>query len=80
MRKRIFDYGEIENGNVSNDISAETFTKNNKFKMSSSEMMCFVHFLPLMIGEKIFEDDKVWLFLLLLVEIVLMSFKISPKY
>lgn len=77
----MFDYGEVENGNVSNNISAETLTKNHKFKMSSSEMMCFIHFLPLMIGDKIFEADDVWLFLLLLVEIIdiLMSFKITKE-
>lgn len=48
--------------------------------MSGREMMTFVHFLPLMIGDLIPKEDEVWLFVLNLIEIldILLCFNI-PK-
>lgn len=79
-RKRSFVYGELENGNKSGDISPDSIQKSScKFKMSAREMMCFLHFLPLMIGDKVFKNDKVWTLLQTLIKIVdiLLSFKIT---
>lgn len=81
-RKRSFVYGEIENGNRSGDISPVTIVKSNhKFKMSAREMMSFLHFLPLMVGDKVFKNDEVWALLQTLIKIVdiLLSFKITKN-
>lgn len=61
-RKRNFSYGEIEIGNICNDIKINHLNKHH-FKMSSREMMTFANFLPLMIGDLIPEGDEVWKYL-----------------
>ena len=80
FRKRNFHYGKIDIGNISGDIKKDHLS-NRHFKMSSSEMMCFVHYLTLMIGDLVSHNDKHWKFLTLFIEIIdiLLCFNI-PKY
>jgi hypothetical protein len=68
-RKQNFDYGSIETGNRSVPIQEHHLQK-KKLKMSSSEMMCFIHFLPLMIGNLVPRNDSVWTYLLCLCKLV----------
>jgi hypothetical protein len=67
-RKQNFDYGSLNSGNRSNPIKL-SHLQNKKLKMSASEMLTFVHFLPIMVGDLIPHDD-VWEFLLLLVKLI----------
>lgn len=70
--KNQFDYGEIEIGNISNEIS-EPHIKNTNINMTSSQMKTLMHFLPLMIGSLIKEDDEdysYWRLILELQEII----------
>lgn len=58
-RKRYFNYGQIESGNISPDITDNL--KKRRLKMSASEMITSVHFLSIMIGDLIPEkDDTRW--------------------
>lgn len=59
--KAQFSFGDIEIGNISRDISRD---RNGScvFKMTAREMMCFVHFFPLIYGNRVPEDNEVWLF------------------
>lgn len=77
-RKQMFNYGEFEIGNISPEISAQHL-KHSHLKMTSREMMCFIHFFSLMVGDLVSENDEVWLFFLNLLEIIdiLLSFDIS---
>lgn len=79
-RKSNFNYGPIEYGNLSPDISINHLN-NNHLKMSAREIMTFVHFFPLMIGDLIPENDEVWLFFLTLLKIVdmLLSYSFNEK-
>lgn len=63
------DYGEVEKGNVSCDITFEHL-KNLHLRMTSSEMFCFTNHLPLMIGDLIDTDDPVWQFYLTTMRVV----------
>jgi hypothetical protein len=63
-----------------NELSSKEITQkhldNQAFHFSSSEMLCFINFLPLMIGDKIPQDDEVWDFftgLLKILDIVMDS-------
>lgn len=80
MRKQTFNYGELEIGNICREIMDSHIDK-CKFKMSAREMMCFLNFVPLMIGDLVPDDDNVWLFLLKFIEIIdiLLSFNISER-
>lgn len=77
VRKQMFNYGEIEIGNISPEI---TVAHLNRFKlnMTAREMMSFIHLFPSMVGDLVPEDDDVWLFFSSLLEIVdiLLSFEI----
>lgn len=64
-RKRTFEYGELEIGNNSPDISI-THLKKKHLKMSASEILTFVIYFPLMVGDLVPQDDAVWQFVLLL--------------
>jgi len=68
-RKRNFNYGPIEIGNISPEI---TDLHLNKFhlKMSAREMMTFVHFFSLMVGDLVPEGDEVWNFFLTLLKMI----------
>lgn len=69
FRKQSFNYGSIEIGNLSRPITSDHI-KRCKLKMTASEMKAFIHLLPLMIGDLIPENDNVWEFLLLLLQII----------
>ncbi|XP_008185631.1 uncharacterized protein LOC103310138 [Acyrthosiphon pisum] len=68
-RKANFNYGTIEVGNISPNI---TELHLNKFhlKMTAREMMTFVHFFSLMVGDLIPDNCEVWNFFLTLLKIV----------
>lgn len=68
-RKQNFNYGELEIGNFSVPLSVENLRKNN-FHMSASEMVTFVTHFPLIVGDLISPQDKVWKFFLKLLNIV----------
>lgn len=53
-RKSNFNYGPIEYGNISPAISI------NHLKMSARELMTFIHFFPLVVGDLVPENDEVW--------------------
>lgn len=65
---QMFSYGETEKRNMFKKITREQIRSTN-FKMTAREMMMFVHYLPLIFGEIIPEDNKVWDFVLSLVEL-----------
>jgi hypothetical protein len=67
-RVQIFDYGQ-QIGNVTVEIKKEHLD-GTKFHMTASEMLCFVVFLPLMIGDLIPNSDRVWNFFLIFSQIV----------
>lgn len=69
VRKQMFNYGEIEIGNISPKIT-EAHLTNSHLKMTAREMMTFMHLFPLMVGDLVPRDDHVWLFLLNLSEII----------
>lgn len=58
-RLKSMDFGEAENGNRPVNIVLKKL-KNRKLQMTASEMFFFAHHLPLMIGDKVPEDDEVW--------------------
>lgn len=68
-RKSNFNYGPIESGNLSPEISI-IHLNNCHLKMSAREVMTFIHFFPLMIGDLVPNHDEVWLFFLILLKIV----------
>jgi hypothetical protein len=67
-RKQSFNYGSIEIKNVSPPIT-QSHLSNFHFKMCAREMMTFLHFLPLIIGDLVPSNDRVWLFVLNLIDI-----------
>jgi len=79
-RKTTFNYGTIEVGNISPPITLLHLQKYH-LKMSAREVMTFVHFFPLMIGDLIPENDDVWNFVIILLKIIelLMSYKFTDN-
>lgn len=77
-RKQNFNYGPIEIGNISEAIKSEHL-KNRRFKMSSREMLSFVHNFTMMIGDLVSEDDEVWLLFISFLKIndMLLSFSFT---
>ncbi|XP_067621220.1 uncharacterized protein [Eurosta solidaginis] len=61
-RKQMFNYGECAIGNMSPPLDLLQITS-NKMKMSAREMMTFIHFLPLIIGDLVPREDDIWSFL-----------------
>lgn len=68
-RKLLFDYGETETGNISTPFVLSLLKVNN-LKMTARETMTLIHFLPLMIGDLVPENNKVWELLITLVKII----------
>lgn len=68
-RKQNFNYGPIDIGNLSPEILVSDL-KRGKLKMTASEMKCFVHYFPLMIGDLIPINDEVWEFVVTLIQII----------
>lgn len=58
LKKQHFNYGELEQKNLSPPIEKHHLPKFH-LKISARQMMCFVHFFPLMIGDLIPADDDV---------------------
>lgn len=75
-RKKFFQFGNIEIGNISQPLLMDRLQSNN-LKMTASEVWCFTNFLPLMIGDLISPDVKHWKLLVLLIEIVDLLFDSS---
>lgn len=69
LRKQNFNYGSIEVGNASPLIKSIHIQKFH-LKMTAREMMTFVHFFSLMIGDLIPKDDPVWAFFKNFLEII----------
>lgn len=67
-RKSNFNYGPIESGNLSPEIAIHHIN-NFHLKISAREVMTFVHFFPLMVGDLVPENDEVWAFFLILLQI-----------
>ncbi|XP_055701281.1 uncharacterized protein LOC129802993 [Phlebotomus papatasi] len=68
-RKQMFNCGKSEIANVSPPIERHHI-QNGKFKMTSAEMKMFMHFILLMIGDLIPENDRVYQFLVTLIKIL----------
>lgn len=62
-RMRSLNYGALEKGNVSCEITRDHLD-NLHFRMTSSEMLCFATHLTYMIGDLIDTTDTVWQFCL----------------
>lgn len=63
-RKQSFNLGETEIGNQS-PIITDAHIKNKHLKMSAREMLTFVQFFPLMIGDLVTDhEDEIWVFFL----------------
>lgn len=76
-RKQQFNYGSYEIKNLSPSIKY-THIKNKRLKMTAREMMNFIHFFPLVVGDLVPEDDPVWEFFLNLLKIcdLVLSYKL----
>lgn len=76
-RKQCFNYGSIEIEHLSKPIQPHHL-QNNRLKMSARQMMTFVQYFPLIIGNLIDQNDEVWLFCLNLSHIndILLKFTI----
>jgi len=68
FKKQNFSYG-LEQKNSSPPIEPHHLKKFH-LKMSGRQMMCFVNFFSLMIGDLVPEDDEVWNFFLTFLEII----------
>jgi len=75
-RKRNFDYGILHSGNRSPDIQMGHLNK-SRLQMTASEMLTFIFFFPLMIGDLV-PYDGVWEFLLYLIQ--LLNLVMSPTF
>ncbi|XP_067615177.1 uncharacterized protein [Eurosta solidaginis] len=76
-RKNLFQFGETEVGNCSIPLDFSRLKAFN-LKMAASEVICFVHFLPLMIGDLIPLNNEYWQVLLILLDIIDLILK--PSY
>jgi hypothetical protein len=74
-RVQLFDYGNRIGDAPTTEITINHL-QNRKLPTTASEMICFIEFLPLMIGDLIPRDDKTWELFLLLSQIV----EIMTKY
>lgn len=76
-RKKLFQFGETEIGNNSVPLCIARL-KTFNLKMSASEIGCFIHFLPLIIGDLIPIGNKNWELLITLLQIL--DFLLKPTY
>lgn len=60
-RKFNFNYGPIECGDLSPEISINHLN-NFYLKMSAREAMTFIHYFSLMVGDLVPENDEIWSF------------------
>uniref|UniRef100_A0A6P7H446 Uncharacterized protein LOC114344120 n=1 Tax=Diabrotica virgifera virgifera TaxID=50390 RepID=A0A6P7H446_DIAVI len=77
-RRENFEYGPKEIGNMPGKIELHHLNS-KKLKMSAREMMTFISYFPLMVGDLIPDDDEVWIFLINLIEIIdiLLCFEVA---
>ncbi|KAJ8682600.1 hypothetical protein QAD02_018392 [Eretmocerus hayati] len=68
-RMSTLDFG-FEKGNIPSKISLEYLKKNEKLRMSASEMMFFTRYFSILVGDDIPRDDKPYLLHLKLREII----------
>lgn len=68
-RKQMFPYGDIEIGYRGNEIKLSDLQKLH-FRMTSREMLTFTTLLPLMIHDLVPTTNKIWSFLLCLIDII----------
>lgn len=80
LRKNTFNYGQDEIGNISGEIKTQHLTSKH-LKMTAREVMTFIHFLTLMIGDLVPDDDEVWQFILNLIELtdMILLFEIDQE-
>lgn len=78
QRIQSFNYGSIEAAYKPNEIKINDI-KRQKFKLSARQMMTFCFIFPLLIGDMVPEDDPVWNFVLIMLDILdsLLCFEIS---
>lgn len=69
IKKQNFCYGETEIGNLSNPLQMKHL-KTSNLKMTARETWTFINFLPLLIGNKIPQNDKIWKIISLLIKII----------
>ncbi|XP_075157696.1 uncharacterized protein LOC142233175 [Haematobia irritans] len=69
IRKNSFQYGETEIGNISPAIN-ERNLRHMSLKMSGREILTFVHFFPLMVGDLVDSNSNLWQFVVNLVEML----------
>ena len=60
VRIENFDFGPIENSNKPPPLLINTVKNKVNCKMSASEMLCFVRYFGLIVGDLIPENDKHW--------------------
>lgn len=79
-RKQSFEYGPKEIGNISGKIEPHHLNQ-KKLKMTARQMMTFITYFPLMVGDMIPADDDVWNFTINLIEIIdlLLCFEINES-
>lgn len=73
-RKQMFNYGETEIGNICAEVDMKMLDNAN-IKSSAREMMTLIHFLPIIIGDLVPRNDKVWKFICVFLEIVAIVLK-----
>lgn len=69
LRKRNFNYGSLEIGNICPDITLQRLQTNN-LNMSARECWTFIHFFPLMFHDIVNNDDEVWQFICVVVRLL----------
>lgn len=69
-RKRLFQYGETEIGNISSSLIDMSRLQSLNLKMSGRESWTFLHFLTLMIGDLVPKNNQPWKLLCLLIQVV----------
>lgn len=79
-RKTTINYGPLEISSISPPIII-THLQKYHLKMSPREIMTFVYFFPLIIGNLVPENDNVWNFMLTLIKMVdlLLSYKFAES-
>lgn len=75
-KKKDFVHDKSDANNLCSDISQGNI-KNKSLKMSASEMQCFVHYMPLYIGEYVPRNYSVWKFLMSLLKLISLCMKTS---
>lgn len=59
-RIKTFEFGSSENSSRPSLISIHRLKNKLNLKMPASEMLCFVRYIGLIIGDKVREDDELW--------------------